>query len=253
MSIISVAIEKGGAGKTTTVWSLGGWLHTEGYTVLYIDMDSQGTLSRLLKADASKSTIYDVITGAKPARYAIQPTYQGDLIQGSPKMGDIGAVLTATGREYRLSEALERVTHSYDVVLIDTPPGTGIPTICALTASDYVIIPMHADVLTLQGLETVLGSIQSVQRYTNGALEVLGIVITDYDSRPALSRQILEYIRSRADNIPAPVLGTVRHGIAVQEAQGGQVPLHEYAPRSNPAKDTASIAQEMAEKIGLKE
>lgn len=250
---ISVAIEKGGAGKTTTVWSLGGWFHSKGYSVLYIDMDGQGTLSRLLNADASKPTIYDVMTGTKQARHAIQSTFQGDLIQGSPQMGDIGAVLTTTGREYRLSEVLDRVPYGYDVVLIDTAPGIGISTICALTASDYVIVPMRADVVTLQGLETVLGSIQSVQRYTNNALEVLGIVITDYDSRPALSRQILEFIQSRAENIPAPVLGTVRHGIAVQEAQGGQVPLQAYAPRSNPAKDTAAIAKDLAGRIGLEE
>lgn len=251
MVVISVAIEKGGAGKTTTVWGLGGWLHSIGCSVLYVDMDPQGTLSYLLDADTSKPTIYDVLTGATPLRRSVQHTYQGDLIRGSSQMGGLDAVLSSTGREYRLKEALRGLPDLYDVVFIDTPPGVGISVICSLTASDGVIIPMRSDVVTLPGLESLLASIGSVQRYTNPALEVMGIVLTDWDGRPALSRQVREFIEGRAANIPAPVLGAVRHGIAIQEAQAEKRSLGDYSPRSKAAEDMASIGRALAARIGI--
>lgn len=252
--VLSVAIEKGGSGKTTAIWGLGEWLYRKGLKVLYVDLDAQGNLSLLLKADPSRPTIYDVVTGTKAAISAIQTTTQGDLIQSSPKMGDIGSILTGTGREYRLKEVLEGLTGRYDIILIDTPPAIGIQTVCALTASDGVIVPMKADILTLQGMESILGTVGSVRRYTNKTLEVLGILITDWDGRPALTKQIAELIEARASNVPTRVYeARIRRGIAVQEAQATHTGLFEYAPRSNPAKDMGNFSEEVAEQIGLME
>ncbi len=249
--VISVAIEKGGAGKTTTVWGIGGMLHSIGCSVLYVDMDPQATLSFLLNADTDTPGIYEAITGTAPLRRTVQHTYQGDLMRGSAQMGGLEGILSSTGREYKLKEALGALPDFYDVVLIDTPPGVGISVICALTASDGVIIPVRSDVLTLQGLEAVLASIGTVQRYTNPDLEILGIVITDWDGRPALSRQIREWIEGRAANIPAPILGTVRHGIAIQEAQAEKKSLRDYSPKSKAAEDMASIGEKLAAWIGI--
>lgn len=249
---LSVAIEKGGSGKTTALWGLGEQLHKAGRKVLYVDMDAQGSLSRLLKADASKPTIYDMLIGNTRASNAIQPTEQGDLIASSPKMGGMGTVLSGTGREYRLREVLEDVTERYDIVLIDTPPALGIQTICALTASDGVIIPMKADIMTLQGMEAVLATVGTVQRYTNPDLEVLGIAIMDWDGRPALTKQIAELIEARASNIPTCVFKTrIRHGIAIQEAQAIQKGIGEYSPKSNPARDIEAFSKEVAARIEL--
>lgn len=249
---LSVAIEKGGSGKTTALWSMGELFYKAGRKVLYVDMDAQGSLSRLLKADASKPTIYDVLTRKKRALNAIQPTAQGDLIASSPMMGDLGTVLSGMGREYRLKEALEGTAEMYDIVLIDTPPALGIQTVCALTASDGVIIPMKADIMTLQGLETVLGTVESVQRYTNKDLEILGIAIMDWDGRPALTKQIADLIEARASNVPTCVFKTrIRHGIAIQEAQSLQRGINEYSPRSNPARDLEALFNEVAARIEL--
>ena len=252
--ILSVAIEKGGSGKTTAIWGLGEWLQKAGLRVLYVDLDAQGNLSLLLNADPSKATIYDVIMKKRNANAAVQSTPQGDILQSSPLMGDLGSVLTGTGREYRLREALEGLTERYDVILIDTPPSIGIQTICALTASDGVIIPMRADILTLQGMESILGTVGSVQKYTNRSLEVLGILVTDWDGRPALSKQIAELIEARASNIPTRVYGAkIRRGIAIQEAQAAHRGIIDYAPKSNPAKDIGAFSKEVAKQIGLKE
>lgn len=249
--VLTVAIEKGGSGKTTTIWGLGEWFHRAGRKVLFVDMDSQGNLSTLLKADASKPTIYDVLTGTTGTWRAVQSTAYGDIIPFSPRMGELGSVLTSTGREYKLKEVLDRVKGQYDVVLIDTPPGIGIPSICALTASDGVIIPMKADILTLQGMESILGTVGSVKKYTNPELEILGILIADWDGRPALTKQIGELIEARAANVPTRVYGTkIRRGIAVQEAQAAKKGLFEYAPKSNPARDMDAFAKELDEQIG---
>lgn len=153
--VLTAAIEKGGSGKTTTIWTLGDWFHRAGRKVLYVDMDSQGNLSMLLKADSSKLTIYEVLVEGKHPWNAVQSTDHGDLIPFSPRMGGLSSTMAWTGKEYRLKEVLDRVKGSYDVVLIDTPPGIGLPTICALTASDGLIIPMKADIMTLQGLSLI--------------------------------------------------------------------------------------------------
>lgn len=248
---LTTAIEKGGSGKTTTIWALGQWLHMAGRKVLYVDMDSQGSLSILLKADASKPTIYDVMVDNAKEWSAVQTTAYGDIIPYSPRMGGLGTAMTWTGKEYRLKEVLERLNGSYDFILIDTPPGIGLPTVCALTAADGVIVPMKADILTLQGMEGIIRSVRSVQKYTNPNLEILGILITDWDGRTALTKQIAELIEARAANIPTRVYGTkIRRGIAVQEAQATKKGLFEYAPKSNPAKDMEAFAKELAGQIG---
>lgn len=248
---LTVAVEKGGTGKTTVVWSLGEWMHRAGRKVLYVDLDAQGNLSALLKTDTSKPTIYDVLMGKERANRAIQSTPQGDIIQSSPSMSNLGTALTGMGREYRLKEVLEGLTDRYDIVLIDTPPRIGVETLAALTASDGVIIPMMADILALQGLESVIGAIQEVQRYTNPKLETLGILITSWDGRPALTKQVSDIVEARAANVPTRVYGTkIRRGIAIQEAQASRKGIFEYAPKSNPAKDIDAFAQELAGQIG---
>jgi len=193
---LTVAVEKGGTGKSTVVWSLGEWMHRAGRKVLYVDLDAQGNLSALLKTDTSKPTIYDVLMGKARANRAIQSTAQGDIIQSSPSMSNLGTALTGMGREYRLKEALEGLTDRYDIVLIDTPPRIGVETLSALTASDGILIPMNADILAFQGLESVIGSVQEVQRYTNPKLEILGILITE---RPT-SRPVSMVRRSGAES-----------------------------------------------------
>lgn len=248
---LTVAVEKGGTGKSTVIWSLGEWMHRAGRKVLYVDLDAQGNLSALLKTDTSKPTIYDVLMGKARANRAIQSTAQGDIIQSSPSMSNLGTALTGMGREYRLKEALEGLTDRYDIVLIDTPPRIGVETLSALTASDGILIPMNADILAFQGLESVIGSVQEVQRYTNPKLEILGILITNWDGRPALTKQIAELIEARAANVPTRVYGTkIRRGIAVQEAQAAKKGLFEYAPKSNPARDMDAFAKELDEQIG---
>lgn len=248
---LTAAIQKGGTGKTTVIWGLGEWLHQAGKKILYVDLDAQGNLSMLLNADRSKPTSYDVLTGRRRASSAIQSTPQGDLIASSPNLGIIASELTGTGREYKLKEALKGLAGQYDVILIDTPPTYAIQTTCALTASDGVIIPMKADIVTLQGMEGILGSIKDVQKYTNPKLEILGILITDWDGRPALTKQIGELIEARAANVPTRVYGTkIRRGIAVQEAQATRKGILEYAPKSNPAKDLEAFAKEVAGQIG---
>ncbi len=247
---LSVAIEKGGSGKTTTLWGLGEQFAKAGRKVLYVDMDAQGSLSRLLKADRTRPTIYDVLTKDKRAFNAIQSAEHGDLIASSPAMADLGSILTMTGREYRLKEALDGAAEMYDIVLIDTPPSLGVPTMCALTASDGVIIPMNADIMTLQGMEATLATVASIQRYTNPDLEILGIVITDWDGRPALTKQIAELIERRAANVPTRVYSTkIRHGIAIQEAQAGLIGIGEYSPKSKPAKDMEMFYTEVAAQL----
>lgn len=251
--VITVATRKGGVGKTATAWGLGTALARMGFSVLFIDMDGQRSLSRQLSANPDRPTSYDVLTGRKSARMAIQTIACGDLMAASPMMDDLGQSLTGAGANYRLKEALGDVPGRYDVTLIDTPPTLGAITLNALTASSGVIVPATPDIMAYQGMEETLNAIQEVRRYANPSLEVLGIVISDWDGRPALNKQIAQLMETRAQSVPTRVYSTkIRHGIALKEAQAACVNLFDYAPKSNPAQDYMTLAKEVAEQIGLK-
>ena len=152
MKSIAIINQKGGVGKSTTALAIGAGITLKGHSVLYIDLDAQGNLSYSIGADTQGYNAFGVLERPETIRSEIQHTPQGDIIASSPRLAGADKLLEATGKEYRLKEALETLQSIYEYCIIDTPPALGILTINALTACNGAIIPAQADIYSLQGI-----------------------------------------------------------------------------------------------------
>ena len=247
---IAIVNRKGGVGKTVTTHALGAGLTRRGYKVLYIDLDSQCNLTYDTGAkDAAQYTALDVLTGTITAAEAITLTPQGEIIAASPALAGADTQITGTGKEYRLKEALQPLHGMYDYILIDTPPALGTLTVNALTASDSVIIPVQADVNSIRGIGMLYEAIQAVQKYTNPALIVKGVLLTRYNGRAIISKDMRENAARVAAELGTVVYNTpIRECIAIKEAEAVQTDIYSYSSKSNAAADyTAFVAEVLGE------
>lgn len=243
--VITVINQKGGVGKTTTAHAIGAWLQrTKGKKVLFIDLDQQGNLTYATGASNSNyNSLKLLINGSLDAK-KIQHTSSGfSVIPSDPALANIDMILTETGKEYRLKEALKGLK-DYDYVVIDNPPSMNVIMINALTASDFAIIPAQADIFSLQGITQLGKSLDAVKSYTNKDLNVLGIVLTRHNGRTILSRDILEVIEDTAKQLKTKVYSqTIREAVAVKEAQATRKDIFSYDAKSNASQDYDALMQ----------
>lgn len=233
MQIITAAVIKGGTGKTTTAAALAQAAADAGKRVLAIDLDPQANFTYSIGGDQNAPGSYQLLNGAEPAPL-IQRTAQGiDAIPASP---DLATVKTTPGSAKRLQRAIEPLKGGYDLVLIDTPPTMGELTFNALQASTGLIIPLETDSNSLQGLYQIADIAHQMQR-SNPALQITGVILTRYDSRPKINRHLQGVIADTGREIGAPFLMAIRAGVAIREAQALQLSLYEYARHSKPAQD----------------
>lgn len=246
MIIYSISNQKGGVGKSTTANALGAGLARKGFKVLYVDLDAQGNLSHSMRATNRAITSLEVLTGTVMSAEAIVETLQGDIIPASPALASADAILTDTGKEYRLREALAPISDKYDYCILDTPPALGTLTVNALTACNGVLITTQADIYSLQGIGQLARTIQTVQKYCNSDLSIIGIAITRYSSRAVLTRDMTELLEDTAKQLHTTVYTTkIRECIALKEAQARQQDIFTYSPSSNAAKDYESLLNEI--------
>ena len=252
MITYAVIAQKGGVGKTTTAQAIGaGLAKYHAARVLFIDTDAQGNLSRTMEADSSGmmgADALEVMTGRAGIREAIQHTAHGDIVASSPALtgADREPTLSKVGREYRLRKALEGIAGSYDYCIIDTPPALSIITVNALTAADRVVIPAQADDYSLEALARLRETIDTVKAYCNPSLQVDGILLTRYNGRAVISRDIADMMQTEAEALSSRIYATrIRECTAVKEAQAVREDIYTYAPRSNAAKDYRAIVEEM--------
>lgn len=244
--IITITNQKGGAGKTTTAAALAAGLALKGYKILSIDLDAQGNLTYTAGAKMDGATALGVLTGEVKAEEAIQHTASGDIIAANKALAGADAFIADTGKEYRLKEALDGVQRQYDYIIIDTPPALGILTINALTACDSVIIPAQADIYSLQGIEQLAETMKPVKKYCNPSLSIEGILLTRYNPRSILSREIAELADQLAARLGTKLFkATIREAIAVKEAQISQQTLFSYAPTAKVTEDYMNFIQEL--------
>lgn len=249
-TIIAVANQKGGVAKTTTVHTLAEALTERGLDVLMVDLDPQACLTYATDSDPDglDMTVHDVFMGRTTAAdVLIERTDGPDLLPSSIDLaGSEIHLLTKTGREFVLKQALKDLRSGYDVVLIDCGPSLGILTVNALTAADTVLIPFQAETLSDRGVGQLLETIEDVRHYTNEDLRVMGGIATMYDSRTNLGKRVLADVQEThgLTVIEPPVPRSVR----VAEAPGEGVSVLRHARRSRSAaayRDLAATIQGM--------
>ncbi len=248
--VISISNQKGGVGKTTTTCNLAAGLKKKGFHVLIIDLDAQGNLGFSVGADIDTcATIYDVLKGNVKTQFAIQKTETTDIITSSILLSGIELEFTNTGREYLLKEAIKPILDHYDYILIDTPPALGILTINAFTASDTIIVPMLSDIFSLQGIAQLYETVERVKKYCNPNLTIAGILLTKYNPRTHLSREIRGTAELIAQDLNIKLFdSTIRSSVVASEAQSVQQSILDYAPKNNISKDYLQFTDELLAK-----
>lgn len=245
--IFAIINQKGGVGKSTTAEAMASGLTLRGFRCLSIDLDAQGNMTYTLRGNTDGATVLGVLMGEVKPFGAIQHTEKfGDIIVSSKALSGADGFITATGKEYRLKEALEKVNDMYDYMIIDTPPALGILTVNALTTCHSVIIPAQAEIYSLQGIEQLSQTMDPVKKYCNPDLNIAGILLTRYSQRTVLSREVADMAKQLAEKLGTKVFETaIRENISVKEAQISQKSLFEYAPNSNAAKDYSDFLDEL--------
>lgn len=253
METIAIACQKGGVGKTSTCLALGDGLARMGHKVLYVDLDAQMNLTYTLGGVGEAGNVLTALQQPKRAKGEVQ--LLGDnigLLASIPSLAGADTFLVELGKEYRLKEALEAVAQDFDVCLVDTPPSLGILTVNALTASDALIAPTQADVFSLQGIRQLSGTIDGVRAYTNKNLFFMGLLVTRFNGRAVIRKDIAEMLEKTAHEMGTKVFNTkIRECVSIVEAQAMRQSIFTYAPRSNATKDYTALVDEVATSLRL--
>lgn len=246
MKTIAVINQKGGVGKSTTALAIGSGLILKGYRTLFVDLDAQGNLTYTLRASSQGYNALGVLERPETAKEEIQKADQGDIIASTPSLAGADTLIIQTGKEYRLKEALETISEEYDYCIIDTPPALGILTINALTACNWAIIPSQADIYSLQGISQLNSTIETVRKYCNSSLSIMGIVITRFNGRSIIRREVAEMLEQTAEQLHTKLFKTrIRECTALVEAQATRKSIYSYAPKSNATADYKALVNEI--------
>ena len=245
---ISVVLQKGGVGKSTTSQALASTLGFKHKKVLLIDLDPQTNITYSSGVDNPKRTITDVLGEECKADEAVIECKYYDLLAADSYLTNVEM---AEVEPTLLKNVIAPLKSKYDFIIIDTPPALGNLSVNALVASDYVIIPTEPRPFALQGLGRLHSTIESVRNGYNSNLKVLGILLIKYHNRTVLNRDLKDMIEDYAKQMNTIVFNaTIREGIAVAEAQTVRQPLIDYAKNSNPNIDYKGFTSEVLKMLG---
>lgn len=245
MRIIAVTNQKGGVGKTTSVVNIGAGLHRLGRNVLVVDMDPQAHLSYSLGIPVNdlERSVFEVLKGEAAVSETLTDR---DGLHVLPAHTDLAAAENAlaaeTGREMFLKEALAGASE-YDYVLIDCPPNLGLLTLNALNAAHEVFVPMQAEFLSIKGLNNLMKLLIELKQRQNPALELTGIILTLFDRRLRLNREVVENLRHYFGRKLFPTF--IRRNISLAEAASFGQTIFEYAPRSHGSEDYTALCHQI--------
>ena len=251
--IITVANQKGGVGKSTTCLALCAGFAEKGYKVLGIDLDPQGsfTTSSGVQNNEDVSTAYSLLKGDCTLEEAVQHSDMGfDVVaSGDVLMYVEGQIPMSMGRNYRLTDQLEKSDLEYDYIIIDVPPSLGFFTLNALTASTDVLIPTVADPYSLDGIIKLSQTIDDVREYNvrhPGMPRILGVVLTMYDQRPTINQISTEMAENICDAIKTKLFDTkIRVNVAIKSAHTYKKSVFQYNRGCNAALDYAALVDEL--------
>jgi chromosome partitioning protein len=247
--VIAIANQKGGVGKTTTAINLGASLAVAERRTLIIDMDPQGNATSGSGVDRTNlpATMYDVLLDSEPLESAIVKSVHFPLLDLAPADQDlVGAEVELVGRverEQLLRRALQNVRERYAYVLVDCPPSLGLLTLNTLTAADSVLIPIQCEFYALEGLSQLLNTVRVVQQNLNPRLQVEGVLLTMFDHRLNLSRQVAEEAQEYfGDKVYET---TIPRNVRLAEAPSFGKPIVLYDIVSQGAQSYLALAKEV--------
>ena len=253
--VIAVANQKGGVAKTTSVVNLADALGQMKKSVLIVDLDPQGnaTSGYGINRRKLKHCIYDVLVDGVPAESVVVKTKYSDVAVLPATINLAGAeieLVSMVARENKLRQAIQHLRELYDYILIDCPPSLGLLTLNGLTAADSIIIPVQCEYYALEGLEQLLNTFNLVRKHLNPQLQILGVLLTMYDSRTNLSAQVVDQVKEYFGD---KVFGAViPRNVRLSEAPSHGMPISYYDKKSKGAEMYAELAKSIVEKTKLK-
>lgn len=251
MRSFAFANQKGGVGKTTTAVNIGAFLAWQGRRVLLVDLDPQGNASASVGVNrfALPASVYDVFSGGATLREILTPSVMSQLtiVPSTPTLAGAEIELAnVDGREFILRNALNNAERSladeFDYALIDCPPSLGVLTVNALSAADYVIVPVQCEYLALEGLAQLMQTIALVRENLNPRLELFGIVMTMFDPRARLASQVIQEVRAHFPNELFETL--IPRNVRVAEAPSFGEPLVKFDIHSRGAEAYEKLTNE---------
>lgn len=249
--IISFSNQKGGVGKTTTCVNMAAYLAREGRKVLLVDLDPQGNATTGLgfSKGALKKSVYNVLIEEEAVKDNVLDTELENLKILPANIDLAGAeveLVYKKNREKVLKEALEKVKSQYDYLLIDCPPSLGLITINALAAADSVVIPIQSEYYALEGLSQLMNSISLVRQHLNKSLKVEGVVLTMYDGRSIISRQIAAEIKKFFTKKLYEIV--IPRNVRLSEAPSHGKPILLHDPKCAGARAYSALTEEFLKK-----
>lgn len=253
-TIVALANQKGGVGKTTTAINLAAGLAFQGVKTLLVDLDPQGNATSGLGIDRQQIThsIYDVLLKDFPVEDAVEPTSVRDLFVVPATIDLAGAeieLVPVFSRERRLSNALKQVENDYQVIFVDCPPSLGLLTVNALAAADEVMIPIQCEYYALEGLSQLLHNVELVKSNLNPGLEVGGVVLTMYDARTRLSKEVADQVRGHFGETVYRAL--IPRSVRLSEAPSFGEPIEAFDGMSRGAIAYRELAREFRRRHGM--
>jgi chromosome partitioning protein len=251
MTVLSIANQKGGVGKTTTAINLSSTLAEAGKRVLLIDLDPQANATTSLGFNRNEVSIslYEVLLEGISACSAVIPTALDNLYLLPANSNLPGAEVELVDREdraYLLKRAVDSLASTYDYIIIDSPPSLGLLTLNGFVAADGLIIAMQAEFLALEGLSQLMNTVELVRERLNPCLEIIGVVLTMYDGRTRLTREVEDSLRQYFEGSRTIVFETtIPRSVRLAEAPSHGLPINLYAPGSSGTEAYRNLAAEV--------
>ena len=252
-TIVAVANQKGGVGKSTTAINLGAALAFQGERILLVDLDPQGNTSSGLGIDrgALEYSIYDALINDVAVEDVVEPTSVRDLFVLPATIQLAGAeieLVSMFSRETQLARALKPAVGEYDFMLVDCPPSLGLLTVNGLAAAREVVIPIQCEYYALEGVTQLMSNIQLVQRNLNPQLEVEGVILTMFDGRTTLSSDVVDQVREHFGETTYRTI--IPRTVRLSEAPSYGEPIEAYDPMSRGAIAYRELAREFRRRHG---
>lgn len=242
---LAIVNQKGGVGKTTTAINLAAALGALEHRVLLVDCDPQGNATRGVGLRATSPHLYHAISGEVPVAEAVRPSGfpNLDLLPTDRNLVGVEVEFVGLDRwEYRLQATLEPLAAAYDTILLDCPPSLGHLTVNALTAANGVLVPLQCEYFALEGISELVSTVRRVKATLNPGLDIAGILLTMYDDRTNLSKQVADEIRR---HFPGQVYNAiVPRNVRLAEAPSHGLPIFQYDIKSRGAQAYLDLARE---------